>query len=401
MEVERLGGYVLKLADGGDAPFCHGTCGCFTEPSAGLIAMAVALPGATAGDLAGSLFGSLRRGDQDIRADDDPGREAEGTAGVLTGGGAETRAVLRLDLARRTGELRLADGTGQRDPLFLLEPAQPVGAVAGAGGLSAKPESSGVGLVQIPAGGAFTLHFPWHNVNSTGQSQGFMGKTWDGWESPASFQRWCNAWATECLRVLKPGGYLLAFGGTRTSHRLTCGIEDAGFEIRDALADLTGIDGPGLLWLYGSGFPKSLDVSKAIDRRRDDRADTHQVTAFVAAARKKAGLANRDIDAAFGFNGMAGHWTNTHGPQAAVPTWEQWQKLRDLLGFGDEMDAEVWRLNGRKGEPGEAWGEREVIGQGGRSGTARYSMAGDFRGEWDETAPATEDAARWEGWGRP
>jgi DNA modification methylase len=69
------------------------------------------------------------------------------------------------------------------------------------------------------------------------------------------FQRWCEAWATECLRVLKPGGHLLAFGGTRTWHRLACAVEDAGFEVRDSIA-----------WLYGSGFPKSLDVSKAIDK---------------------------------------------------------------------------------------------------------------------------------------
>lgn len=71
----------------------------------------------------------------------------------------------------------------------------------------------------------------------------------------APYQQWCETWAAECLRILKPGGHLLAFGGTRTVHRLTCAIEDAGFEIRD------GID-----WLYGTGFPKSLDVSKAIDK---------------------------------------------------------------------------------------------------------------------------------------
>jgi hypothetical protein len=70
-----------------------------------------------------------------------------------------------------------------------------------------------------------------------------------------AFQEWSEVWATECLRVLKPGGHLLAFGGTRTSHRLVCAIEDAGFEIRDSL-----------VWLYGSGFPKSLNVSKAIDK---------------------------------------------------------------------------------------------------------------------------------------
>jgi DNA modification methylase len=71
----------------------------------------------------------------------------------------------------------------------------------------------------------------------------------------AAFQAWCQLWAAECLRVLKPGGHLVAFGGTRTWHRLACAIEDAGFEVRDTLA-----------WMYGSGFPKSLDVSKAIDK---------------------------------------------------------------------------------------------------------------------------------------
>jgi DNA modification methylase len=75
----------------------------------------------------------------------------------------------------------------------------------------------------------------------------FMGKRWD-YDVPG-----VEVWA-ECLRVLKPGGHLLAFAGTRTQHRMCCRIEDAGFEIRDMIA-----------WVYGQGFPKSLDVSKAID----------------------------------------------------------------------------------------------------------------------------------------
>lgn len=79
---------------------------------------------------------------------------------------------------------------------------------------------------------------------------GFMGKGWDGSGIAYDEQLWSEAW-----RVLKPGSHLLAFGGTRTWHRLACAIEDAGFEIRDSIA-----------WMYGSGFPKSLDVSKAIDK---------------------------------------------------------------------------------------------------------------------------------------
>jgi site-specific DNA-methyltransferase (adenine-specific) len=76
----------------------------------------------------------------------------------------------------------------------------------------------------------------------------FMGKRWD-YDVPSE-----EIWR-ECLRVLKPGGHLLAFAGTRTQHRMAVRIEDAGFEIRDMIA-----------WVYGSGFPKSLDVSKAIDK---------------------------------------------------------------------------------------------------------------------------------------
>lgn len=76
----------------------------------------------------------------------------------------------------------------------------------------------------------------------------FMGKKWD-YDVPS-----VEIWA-ECLRVLKPGGYLLAFAGTRTQHRMAVRIEDAGFEIRDMIA-----------WVYGSGFPKSLNIGKAVDK---------------------------------------------------------------------------------------------------------------------------------------
>lgn len=78
----------------------------------------------------------------------------------------------------------------------------------------------------------------------------FMGRNWDHGVPGEAFWR-------EALRVAKPGAHLLAFGGTRTYHRLACAIEDAGWEIRDCI-----------MWVYGSGFPKSMDVSKAIDKMK-------------------------------------------------------------------------------------------------------------------------------------
>ena len=79
---------------------------------------------------------------------------------------------------------------------------------------------------------------------------GFMGKSWDSTGIAFNVEVW-----TEALRVLKPGGHLLAFSGSRTYHRMAVAIEDAGFQIRDQI-----------MWIYGSGFPKSLDVSKAIQK---------------------------------------------------------------------------------------------------------------------------------------
>jgi len=79
---------------------------------------------------------------------------------------------------------------------------------------------------------------------------GFMGKSWDASGIAYDVEMW-----RECLRVLKPGGHLLSFGGSRTYHRMACAIEDAGFQIRDQI-----------MWVYGSGFPKSHNVANGIDK---------------------------------------------------------------------------------------------------------------------------------------
>ena len=78
----------------------------------------------------------------------------------------------------------------------------------------------------------------------------FMGKKWDSSGIAYDVTLW-----KEVLRVLKPGGHMLSFGGTRTYHRMVCAIEDAGFEIRDSIH-----------WTYGSGFPKSLNIGKEVDK---------------------------------------------------------------------------------------------------------------------------------------
>ena len=123
-------------------------------------------------------------------------------------------------------------------------------------------------------------------------SAGFMGQAWDTGETAFDPAFWA-----EVCRVLKPGGHVVAFGGTRTFHRLTCAIEDAGFEIRDTVLELAALDPivgafvgslseaqlsaflrvcdllgfQGLMaWVYGSGFPKSHDVAKGIDRLNGD-----------------------------------------------------------------------------------------------------------------------------------
>jgi DNA modification methylase len=126
----------------------------------------------------------------------------------------------------------------------------------------------------------------------------FMGKRWD-YDVPS-----VDVWA-ECLRVLKPGGHLLAFAGTRTQHRMAVRIEDAGFEIRDMIA-----------WCYGSGFPKSLDVSKAIDRAAGAE---REVTGTRSSFRPKAN-ADRDPE---GFQDRSNGHTTTPATDAAKQ-WDGW-----------------------------------------------------------------------------
>ena len=193
-------------------------------------------------------------------------------------------------------------------------------------------------------------------------------------EYAQDFQQWCEAWAAECLRVLKPGGHLLAFGGTRTWHRLACAVEDAGFEVRDSIA-----------WMYGSGFPKSLDVSKAIDKRPGVTRHA-DFARHLAECREAAGLSRADVSehVVGARTGACWNWEHHQFPEAK---W--WPSLRDLL----DLDDDTWG-------PVIAEAEREVTGK-----HVASVVTGDsgmtVRGEGNERRdiPTTPDAERWQGWG--
>lgn len=209
--------------------------------------------------------------------------------------------------------------------------------------------------------------------------KGFMGMAWDGSGIAYSVEMWAEA-----LRVLKPGGHLLAFSGSRTYHRMVCAIEDAGFEVRDQI-----------MWIYGSGFPKSLDVSKAIDKRKDWAAlEAFQVK--VRAARLALGISQSEAarrieligeDESLGGGGFM--WFETG---MRLPSAEQYAALKRVLSLGDECD----------GAFEEA--EREVIGQ--HRATAGGQNMRHGIGGGDEPLPpgqitaAGSDLAReWQGWG--
>jgi DNA modification methylase len=209
---------------------------------------------------------------------------------------------------------------------------------------------------------------------------GFMGKKWDS--TGIAYDQ--TLWA-ECLRVLKPGGHLIAFGGTRTYHRMTVAIEDAGFEIRDCIQ-----------WIYGSGFPKSLDVSKAIDKQNGDSQLERRLrfTAWV----RSTGLTSSQIDKATGTN-MGGHYT-TQASQPAIMTRQHLDAVRHLIGdVPDWVEAEVIR------QESEAWKAREVVG----SETKARSTAGNSAlptlganvvyKTWSITTPHLPEAQQWHGFG--
>lgn len=193
----------------------------------------------------------------------------------------------------------------------------------------------------------------------------FMGKKWD-YDVP-SVEIW-----EECLRVLKPGGYLLSFAGTKTQHRMAVNIEDAGFEIRDMIA-----------WLYGSGFPKSHNVSKAIDKAGG--VSPKEQAHILKSKREIAGLSQEELAEIVGCTKSSIHdWEEGRARakgsslEYMIPSVEYRAKLADTLGYTEDERR-------RSGTVADRRGDGTVIGLG-HSGNLT-------------TGGHTGVSEVWEGWG--
>jgi DNA modification methylase len=204
----------------------------------------------------------------------------------------------------------------------------------------------------------------------------FMGKKWD-YDVP-SIEVW-----RELLRVLKPGGHLLAFAGTRTQHRMAVKIEDAGFEIRDMIA-----------WVYGSGFPKSLNIGKAVDKINGEAG---RLLKFVEWFRT-TGLKQKETNEIIGKADVGSHYFRLDQP--AIPTRELWAKLRphikiEIPEWIDELVERIER-------------EREVIGEKIAPDGLPYSARqpkqwtpqfSDYKVVGAKAPMETKGTSAYEGWG--
>lgn len=211
-----------------------------------------------------------------------------------------------------------------------------------------------------------------YNVRS---KSGFMGKEWDAFVPQPAVWR-------EVYRVLKPGAHVVAFFGTRTYDLGVMAMRIAGFEVRDLVA-----------WLYGTGFPKSHDVSKGIDKIVHRLGMFGPFAQHYAERRAAAGLTHNAICDAGRFyaehnhGGASVNWEQGHN----VPTRAQWSVLQPLLGLSDEFLPLIERVEAEREKVGERDATLLAVAPGQDNDRSATSL--------DITAPATDAAREWEGWG--
>lgn len=201
----------------------------------------------------------------------------------------------------------------------------------------------------------------------------FMGKHWD-YDVPKT-----EIWK-EALRVLKPGGYLLSFAGTRTQHRMALNIEDAGFEIRDMIA-----------WVYASGFPKSLNIGKAVDKLNGRNTELYnEIGLYIKEQRNKKGYTLDDINKFCGRVSIAALWESQKIKWVRLPTMKDWIILKEKLELDDRFDYVIAREENER----EKVGKKEV-GYVSQEGAFNEKSCGFKKG----TIDITKGNSEWEGWG--
>ena len=225
----------------------------------------------------------------------------------------------------------------------------------------------------------------------------FMGKDWDSTGTPEEYQEWCEEWASEALRVLKPGGHLIAFSSSRTHHRLFSGVEDAGFEVRDSLT-----------WHYGSGFPKGSDVGKMIDKWGDryTEKDVRKVCEWLRAEIQDSGEAFETVADHMGVvtSMVASHWAaKPEHKQPQCPSKETLEEILDVIGASiDDASEDVlnalYRVREATGEYSEHWDGREVVETRYDSGRRDIEILTGDGQEYDVTAATRDVSKQWEGW---
>ncbi len=187
----------------------------------------------------------------------------------------------------------------------------------------------------------------------------------------AEFQAWFTIWAVEVLRVAKPGAIALVFGGTRTYHRLTCAMEDAGWVIRDCM-----------MWLYGSGFPKSLDISKAIDKaagmERQRLIDTKEdIFGQYKEEKKLENPATAKVDT---FNCSFDEGFETNPASTLAQQWDGWGT--SLKPSFEPIIICMKPLDGTFAANAAKWGVAGLNIDGGRIGTDKHTVHGKESGKF-------------------
>ena len=185
-----------------------------------------------------------------------------------------------------------------------------------------------------------------------------MGKSWDNTGIANNKDMWA-----ECLRVLKPGGHLLAFSGTRTYHRMASAIEDAGFEVRDMIE-----------WVYGSGFPKSLNIGKAVDKLQRGNRVVDLINSLL-----EEGYTLKELGEKAGIPSLESSYRDwTIGGH--IPEERSWERMLNGLGFSEKDGLNII--------------EKRIVKLGG--GNAYTFREGKNR-DWE--MKITKGTSEWEGWG--